>query len=266
MKGIKWTREETLIAFALYCKIPFGKIGKNNPEIIEVANILGRTGSAVAMKMCNIASYDPIQQERGIKGLKNGSKIEQEVWKEFNENSNKVILEAEKLLFKLQNKEIKSESELNLTYNSFDEIKYKEAILVGERERVINERIGQNFFRRAVLSSYNNCCCMTGISISELLIASHIKPWKVSNNENEKTNPRNGLCLNALHDKAFDQGLITIDKNYKVIVSSKLKGKKVDDITKLWITQSEGKEIILPNRFLPDKCFIEYHNDVIFKP
>lgn len=67
---------------------------------------------------------------------------------------------------------------------------------------------------------------MTGISISELLIASHIKPWKVSNNEDEKTNPRNGLCLNALHDKAFDRGLITIDKNYKIIVSSKLKEKK----------------------------------------
>ena len=177
-----------------------------------------------------------------------------------------MILEAEKLLFKLQNKEIKNEFELNLTYNSFDEIKYKEAILVGERERVINERIGQHFFRKAVLSSYNNCCCMTGISIGELLIASHIKPWKISNNENEKTNPRNGLCLNALHDKAFDQGLITIDTNYKIIVSSKLKDKKVDDITKLWITRSEGKEIILPNRFLPDKHFIEYHNDVIFKP
>lgn len=102
MKGIKWTREETLIAFTLYCKIPFGKISKNNPEIIEVAKILGRTESAVAMKMCNIASYDPIQQERGIKGLKNSSKIEQEVWKEFNENSNKLILEAEKLLFKLK--------------------------------------------------------------------------------------------------------------------------------------------------------------------
>ena len=264
MKGIKWTREETLIAFALYCKIPFGKISKTNPEIIEVANMLGRTGSAVAMKMCNIASYDPIQQERGIKGLKNVSKIEQEVWKEFNENSNQLILEAEKLLFKLQNKEIKNEFELNLTYNSFDEIEYKEAILGGER--VINERIGQHFFRKAVLSSYNNCCCMTGISIGELLIASHIKPWKISNNENEKTNPRNGLCLNALHDKAFDQGLITIDTNYKIIVSSKLKDKKVDDITKLWITRSEGKEIILPNRFLPDKHFIEYHNDVIFKP
>lgn len=74
------------------------------------------------------------------------------------------------------------------------------------------------------------------------------------------------MCLNALHDKAFDQGYITIDKNYRIIVSEQLKKmKRLDDITKKWIISYENKEIRLPHRNQPNLKFIEYHNDEIFK-
>ena len=80
----------------------------------------------------------------------------------------------------------------------------------------IKER-GQYFFRLAVLNSYENKGCITGLPYTELLVASHIKPWKDSDLKVEKTNPMNGLSLNALYDKAFDKGLITITPDYQLM-------------------------------------------------
>ena len=97
------------------------------------------------------------------------------------------------------------------------------------------------------------------------MIASHIKPWNVSDEKTERTNPQNGLCLNALHDKAFDRGLMTIDSKYQIVLSDKIKDSAMDENTKSWFMSYSGKEIMLPDKFLPRKDFIEYHNDVIFK-
>ena len=98
-----------------------------------------------------------------------------------------------------------------------------------------------------------------------MLVASHIKPWKDSDEKTERTNPSNGLCLNSLHDKAFDREFITIDNRYRIVMSSKLKDVRMDTETRDWFWSYEGKEIILPEKFLPDKDFIQYHNDVVFK-
>ena len=133
------------------------------------------------------------------------------------------------------------------------------------RERMTKTRVGQYFFRMAVLTSYRNRCCITGMEKPELLVASHIKPWKDSDEKTERTNPSNGLCLNSLHDKAFDRGFITIDNRYRIVMSSKLKDVRMDAETRDWFWSYEGKEIILPEKFLPDKDFIQYHNDVVFK-
>lgn len=71
--------------------------------------------------------------------------------------------------------------------------------------------------------------------------------------------------MNALHDRAFDKGFITLDKNYKIIVSSQLKNiKNLDQVTKDFIVDTEHKQIILPAKFKPSKEFIEFHNDVVF--
>lgn len=64
-----WTYDETLLAFELYCRIPFGKINSTHPEIIKLALLLNRTPAAVSMKMCNLARLDPEEIARGIKGL-----------------------------------------------------------------------------------------------------------------------------------------------------------------------------------------------------
>ena len=78
-----WTREEHVLAFNLYCKIPFGSIHMNNPRIVELARILGRKVGSVSLKLSNFARLDPALQARGIRGMKHGAKGEEEVWHEF---------------------------------------------------------------------------------------------------------------------------------------------------------------------------------------
>mgnify|MGYP000817520861 FL=1 len=100
--------------------------------------------------------------------------------------------------------------------------------------------------------------------VPALLVASHIKPWAVSDPKTERTNPCNGLCLNALHDKAFDRGLITVLPDYTVRVSKELKKTGPDSETE-WLLSCDKQKITLPEKFLPAREFLEYHNDMIFE-
>ncbi len=253
MQRRKWNREELIIAFNLYCKIPFSKISYKNPLVIELANLIKRTPSAVALKLVNYASLDPEIQKRNIKGMRHSSKADAEIWGEFNSNSEKFVYESEIILLKLKNKS------LNDIYASED--KYKN--LKGkEKESLIKTRVNQSFFRNTILASYDNKCCITGLSISELLIASHIIPWSVD--EKNRLNPHNGICLNSLHDKAFDKGLITITSDYKVKLSpllQKLHGKSPLD---KFFMPYDNKQINLPQRFFPGREFLRYHSETIF--
>jgi putative restriction endonuclease len=112
------------------------------------------------------------------------------------------------------------------------------------------------------LASYENKCCITGITIPQLLNASHIIPW--SKNIENRVNPHNGLCLNVLHDRAFDKGLITITPDFKIKVSPYLLKSKHSE-TLSFITQFHEKVIIKPTRFVPLMEFLEYHNNKVFK-
>ena len=258
MERRNWTEDEIIIALALYYQIPFGKIHKANPLIIKVAEKLHRSPSALGMKMGNLARFDPTLKARNISGLPNGGKLDREIWDKY--------YDAYDILADRYNAFMDGELSINpdVTYGEANaEPTVREA---GAREQIVQVRVGQNYFRNAVLSAFESRCCMTGISIPEFLIASHIKPWKASDDKKEKANPRNGLCLNALHDKAFDLGFITVDKNTKrIIVAEDLKNySKLDEITKNWIVACEGKKIIMPHRSSPDELFLEYHTDVVF--
>lgn len=250
-----WTREETILAFDLYCKIPFSKISKTNEQIVELASIIGRTPSSVGLKMANLARFDIELQSRNISGMSHGSKMDEAIWNEFCNNWEELSYQAQKIL--AERKQTSIEEMMELT--DIEDIPEG-----GDREQMMKTRVGQYFFRMSVFSAYSNRCCITGLARPELLIASHIKPWKDSNAKTERTNPSNGLCLNALHDKAFDRGLITIDYNYNIVVSNKLKESEMDLETKEWLKHYENQKIILPDRFLPGKDFIEYHNDMVF--
>jgi len=94
----KWTREETIIAFNLYCKIPFKDSSKTHPEVIKYARIIGRSPSALNMKIGNIGRLDPSLKRQGITGLTHGAKIEADVWQEFYDNPEALAYESERLI------------------------------------------------------------------------------------------------------------------------------------------------------------------------
>ena len=85
-QAVKWTREHTLIALNLYCKLPFGQLHKGNPIIKEVAAKMGRPANSLAIKLYNLASLDPVQRARGVKGLEGASKQDRLMWNEFQGN------------------------------------------------------------------------------------------------------------------------------------------------------------------------------------
>lgn len=255
--GKKWSREETILAFELYCRTPFAKIAKTNKDIINLATLLGRTPSSVGLKMANLAHYDPEVQKQNLSGMAHGSKLDAVVFSEFAGNWEALSLEAERILAEKNGMTVEKMLGIESEFADIPAGKYREARM--------KQRVGQYFFRMAILNSYENKCCITGLKEPSLLIASHIKPWSVSDEKTERTNPQNGLCLNPLHDKAFDKGLITINKKYEVIVSTKLENTEMDSDTKDWLMKYNHKQIRKPDKFLPNLAFIEYHNDVIFQ-
>lgn len=252
-KSNNWTKEETIIAFNVYCKIPFKSCSKSNPTIIKYANIIGRSPSALNMKVGNFGRLDPELKRHGIVGLGNGSKLDEIVWDEFNGNWDKLAYESEILIAKFQNKNIEENIEIDIF----------EFPIGIERDALIKQRVNQSFFRATILSSYNLKCCITGLSISEFLLASHIKPWK-SDKEN-RLNPHNGLCLNSIHDKAFDKGFITVTPDYKIKVSKYFDEIKNDNAISDFFLKYENQSIILPDRFLPSKDFLDWHYNNLFK-
>lgn len=249
-----WSKEHVKIAFSLYCKLPFGKLHKNNKDIVQLAILLDRTPSAIAMKLVNIASLDSTITSTGRSGLKNASAMDKEVWQEFANNWDELALESLKLYEEL--------SKAKGVAIHQDEVADEHGNYVGEtRSVMIQQRVKQNFFRKSVLSSYKGKCCMSGLSEEGLLVASHIVPWR--DDKLNRLNPRNGLCLSVIHDKAFDRGFITLDDDFRVILS---KSFKVSDnqLIQQAFSSIEGKTITLPERFEPDATFLAKHRNFVF--
>lgn len=256
MSNRNWTREETMLAFELYCIIPSGKDTIKNPLIIELARAISRTPSSVKLKLQNFKSCDPSYTNRGKVGLSNVSRLDKEVCAEFLGQWDEMLFAVDKIKSKMNIEEAETES-------NKDTMKQEQLTVATDKEAVRKVRVGHVFFSRAVRSAYENKCCITGITIPELLRASHIKPWRDSNDVNEKANPRNGILLNALHDAAFDKGYISIDYNYRIILSNQLDNFSL--VNRKHFDEYKGEMISLPSRFLPDIEFIQYHNDVVFR-
>ncbi len=245
-----WTRDELLIALRLYMRSPFGTLHGRNREIISLAARIGRTPSALAMKACNFASLDPAFRASNRRGLSGASDADRTLWAEFAGNAEMVAVEAEDAFARVIPP---PDAEYQLP-----------EIPEGETEvfRTIRARRVQSFFRAAVLTSYGSRCAITGLGIPDVLVASHIIPWSVS--IERRADPTNGLCLNALFDRAFDRGLITIDEGHRVVVSRKLSEAAERADLECSIREAHGRPMRLPSRLAPDPVALVHHRDAIF--
>ncbi|CAI1748667.1 HNH endonuclease [Serratia entomophila] len=245
-----WTREELLVAFTLYSQIPFGKLHSKNPDIIHFAKLIGRTPSALAMKLVNLASLDPFITGSGRSGLKGASNADRALWQEMSNDSETFNQQCQLAMEHLEEEAVTPE--LDESPKDFSG---------SERISTARTRVDQNLFRKNVLEVYEYRCCVTGLEEPALLVASHILPW--SHSIEQRLNPSNGLCLSSLHDKAFDRGLITFNEDLELVLSLQLKklksGVYMDNFEKY-----EGKKLRSPLSYPPDRNYIAYHRERIF--
>jgi putative restriction endonuclease len=266
---VKWTQEHRLIALNLYCKLPFGKFSRGNPIIKAVAARMRRTADSLAMKLSNFASLDPVQQARGIRGLVGASKEDGKAWNEFHSNLSTLGPQSEQLLHDLFTDN--PDQEIDLQHGKLRlEPSGMIALPSGptELKSLVKVRRGQQFFRQffrqSVLNAYGVRCCISGINVPRLLVASHIKPW--SDFPDERLDLRNGLCLSTVHDAAFDGGLITLDEKLIVVLSKELRTYLPQPALEHNFLSFEGKQIRLPEKLAkPSPAFLTYHREVIFK-
>lgn len=255
MERNNWSHEELIIAFNLYCRLGFTKIKYTHPLIVETSQLLGRTPSAVAFKLVNFARLDPDLMARGIKGMGHGSKGEELIWQEYNQNREHFIYKSEELIAERKNKNLIEEYMVKFpelsTYSSEDKF------------REVKVRACQDVFRSMILSVYNQRCAITGINLTSLLVASHIIPW--AENKNERLNPENGLCLSATWDAAYDKGIIGVSPEYRVVFSRKLKEKFNESYFDHYFRPYENAKISIPTRFKPRREFLDYHLNNIFE-
>ncbi len=247
-----WSEEECIVVLSLYCQIPFGKFDKTNPLVIATGELIGRTPSSVALKLVNFASLDPYHQKRGVSGMCNVSKLDRQVWAEFYGQWDKL-----------------SDSFIATELVSGDSKRFKSPPLstTMDRETETTEirtvRRGQAFFRNSVLAAHNFQCCITGIQCPDLLRASHIIPWSVSSIT--RLDPTNGLCLNTLHDAAFDRGLMTLADDFTLTLSSTLQEMMPSSVYTEYFDKYARCPIQLPDRFTPDPQYLDYHRTHIYR-
>jgi predicted restriction endonuclease len=255
--GTRWSREETILALYLYCQIPFGQCDHRTPAVQELAAKIERTPSSVARKLGNLGAFDETLSARGVKGLAHTSHLDRQVWEEFHNNWPALVDVASLIMFELHI----NESE----WLERQQVQQDDRPLLGitetEVETTVKSRRGQAFFRRTVLASYKQCCCVCNLNYPQLLIASHIVPWSID--EAARLDPRNGLSLCVLHDKLFDVGLMTIDSDLKVRLSSQL-GLKATDSAESMIFRYDNQPLIRPTRFQPNPSKLEWHEQHIF--
>jgi len=254
-----WTEQQDIIALFLYTQLPSGKWDENNPTIKEYASLLNRTPAALVFKLGNLRSLDKAHTS---KGLTHGSKTDRQVWYHYINRPYELVVAYEESLRMVRAEcNMVADSGILLPFsqnNEPQEPDYAEQDSYGWTPR----RKRQWAFRHALLFNYKNQCCLSGFGNIDMLSASHIVPW--SKDENNRTNPQNGLLLNALLDRSFDKGYITFSPSrYETIVSERIKDFKLAE----YLSQFKMKKITLPDNpeRWPRKDFLEFHNDTIFE-
>ena len=159
------------MALYLYCQIPFAQTKTSNPEVVKLAQVLERTPSSVARKLGNFGAFDPLLAEKGIVGLVHYSKADKDIWQEFYGRWDVLVEESQMLLVGVT---------VETAFATEQEPETLPPLVLPTgpttQPRLVMTRLYQSFFRKAVLASYGNRCCLCGMELKPLLVGSHIKP------------------------------------------------------------------------------------------
>lgn len=239
-RSAPWSRKEQLVALRLYLTEPFGRLHSKNPRVILLAKMLGnRTPGALSMKACNFASLDPTFRSSGRKGLSGASHSDEKLWEEFSSSRAELVDAMESLV-----EPVLPPDERTPTGPS-------------ETRREVTVRRHQRFFRDELLATYAGKCAVTKLDVPDLLVASHIIPWR--ENEARRTDASNGILLNALLDRAFDRGLITFDSSLRLVCSPRLRQGEIE--SRKTLLDLHGSPLAIPERAPPDEQALSLHRE-----
>jgi len=132
-----------------------------------------------------------------------------------------------------------------------DEIEGKDAV------RSAKARVNQGAFRKIILRTYQNTCCLTGLDLPAINRASHIIGW--AERTDTRMDPRNGLCFSATYDAAFDRKLISFDDDYRLVLSKTIRDHVPHPSHRDYFLSREGQRIDLPARYSPLKDYLKVH-------
>ena len=132
--------------------------------------------------------------------------------------------------------------------------KYTEELEGKEKEAVVKVRINQDKFREKLINKYKKCR-LCNVNMNDLLVASHIKPWSISD-ANEKLDIHNGLLMCPNHDKLFDRGYISFDDTGRILISERL-----DDNNRMYMNITAKMKIDIAEENIK---YIKYHRKNVF--
>jgi putative restriction endonuclease len=231
-----WSEHEVQAALALYLVTDFGRFHTRNPDVIALARQIGRTPGSVALKLANLAALDDSLPQ---KGMANASATDRRVWQAFLQVPDAVIAAY------AQQVAPPAPPGMAESAAAFDH-------LGRVRQAMAPQRVGQDLFRRMVLTGYGGRCALTGVDDARLLNASHIVGW--ADSPEHRMRPTNGICLNALHDRAFDRHLITFDEAWQMIIAP-----HVPAAARRQLERGVKGVLQMPARFLPDAGLMAQH-------
>jgi len=199
------------------------------------------------MKCCNLASLDPSQQARSIHGLKNASRLDKEIWDAFKSDPEVIGFESEVAF-----------SVYAQTQPRTTDIVEWDDVQGLDKQMVTKVRVNQHLFRATILAGYRFECAVCRLPIPGLLVAAHIVPWSVD--RSQRMNPRNGVCLCSLHDRAFDTGVLIIDADFRISIHANISQtySKNSSVARFLFDYS-GETIHLPDRWHPEPDLLRRH-------
>ncbi len=252
--GKAWSEEEQILALNPYFKLPFRQQHSGNEQVQKLAELLDRTPGSVNMKLNNYAALDETLDREG---LSNTSNKDEEIWNRYWENLDELGTVSEFLLGEIENERESTESE---QLDIEDILKKKRESFGTEQRTDQRRRVGQQFFRRVVLSNYEHQCCVCRLKQKPLLEAAHIVKWSETDDPKLRVNPRNGMAMCRIHHKAFDENIITIDPDEKIILlSTSIKNENSPGAQSMF-HQFDNESIFEPKKFGPEKELLRKTN------
>ena len=198
-------------------------------------------------------------ETRGRSGLSHFAPMDEQVWREFDGRDEDLYRHAENVRTEL--------------YSRFNDREASEIEDLAKRlangGHLPTERLSQILVRQktaalrsAVLSNYGGKCAFCDMDIPELLTAAHIHRW--TDDEENRYNLSNTLCMCLLHHSAFDNGFLTVNSSGKIVSSPRLRESPSRTVLSQ-LVELDGKPVRMPLSYPPRETFLEDHREKIFK-